>query len=58
MKKRGRGRPALKAADRRDNYLRVRLTEDEIKTLEKDAGKAGESISDYARFKLLSIQEG
>ena len=44
-----RGRPALPENERRRNFLRVRLSDDELAKIQAAAASKGESVSDYAR---------
>ena len=57
MKKPKRGRPPLNPADARSETLRVRLTPGELGRLQGAAKAQGESISDYARWKLLDVTQ-
>lgn len=49
----GAGRPPKPPAQTRTKMLRVRLTEAELKAIEKQAARAGQTISEYARTLLL-----
>jgi hypothetical protein len=51
MKK--RGRPTKAASDRRDTVIRLRLTSKEFQALSAAAEKAGETVSEYARKKII-----
>jgi hypothetical protein len=51
MKK--RGRPTKAAKDRRETVLRFRLTREEYKTLCASAEKQCETVSEYARKKII-----
>lgn len=49
-----RGRPKLAAADRRNVFLKLRLTRKEYKALDAAAKKAGLSLSDHVRKLLVA----
>jgi hypothetical protein len=51
MKK--RGRPKIAAADRRNVVFRFRLTREEYKALCAAAETQGETVSEYARKKII-----
>jgi len=51
MKK--RGRPTKAAKDRRETVLRLRLTREEYKKLCISADLEGETVSEYARKKII-----
>jgi hypothetical protein len=51
MKK--RGRPTKAAKDRRETIIRLRLTGKEFQALSAAAKKAGETVSEYARKKII-----
>jgi hypothetical protein len=51
MKK--RGRPKIVASDRRNVVFRVRLTKKEFQALSAAAKDAGETVSEYARKKII-----
>jgi len=51
MKK--RGRPKIAAKDRRGTVLRLRLTREEYKALCVAAETQGETVSEYARKKII-----
>jgi hypothetical protein len=48
-----RGRPTKAASDRRDTIMRLRLTSKEFQALSAAAEKAGETVSEYARKKII-----
>lgn len=52
-KKRGRGRPPLDPADRRDRLIYIRVTEAEEAAIQRAAEAAEESVSDWGRSALL-----
>jgi hypothetical protein len=51
MKK--RGRPTKAASDKRETIIRLRLTSKEFQALSAAAEKAGETVSEYARNKIM-----
>lgn len=53
QKKRGRGRPPLDPADRRDAMVYVRVTGAEEEAISAAAEAAGESVSDWGRRVLV-----
>jgi hypothetical protein len=53
-----RGRPKMKATDRRNVVLRLRLTREEYSRLCAAAKKAGETVSEYARKKFGGYSNG
>jgi hypothetical protein len=48
-----RGRPKKRAEDRREEYLRIRLTLSELEVLLTHSYKAGKTLSGWCRSKLL-----
>jgi hypothetical protein len=50
---RKRGRPTKAAKDRRNVVLRLRLTKKEFQALSAAAKDTGETVSEYARKKII-----
>lgn len=48
-----RGRPKLKASERRSIHILIRVTNEESKIIEAYAKALGSSLSDYCRETLL-----
>jgi hypothetical protein len=48
------GRPALPKGNAKAGFLRVRLTPDELRTIEAEAKAHGQTISTFVRGKLLA----
>ncbi len=47
------GRPTKAASERRDTVIRLRLTSKEFQALSAAAEKSGETVSEYAREKIM-----
>jgi len=47
------GRPTKAASDRRETVIHFRMTKEEYRALSVAAKKAGVSISEYARKKII-----
>lgn len=52
-----RGRPKKEQADRRENVLRIRLTESEREALDKAAASKSLDTSSWARMTLMDSAE-
>lgn len=51
--KRGPGRPTKPARERRDHQIALRLTTAELRDVERKATRAGQTVSEYIRGRLL-----
>ena len=47
------GRPKLPKGNAKAGFLRVRMTADELKTIEAGAKANGQSVSEFVRGKLI-----
>ena len=56
-KPRKAGRPPLPKGNAKAGFLRVRMTPDELQSIEKAAKSAGKSMSDFVRSKLIATVE-
>jgi hypothetical protein len=57
-KPRKAGRPPLPKGSAKAAMLRIRVTAEELRTLEKAAKASGQTRSEFIRGKLLATQEG
>jgi uncharacterized protein (DUF1778 family) len=51
------GRPRLPKGDAKGEMLRIRVTKDELRSIEAAAKASGKSRSDFIRGKLLATSE-
>ena len=51
------GRPKLPKGSAKGEMLRIRVTADELRTIEAEAKASGKTRSEYIRGKLLATQE-
>jgi uncharacterized protein (DUF1778 family) len=56
-KPRKAGRPPLPKGNAKAGFLRVRMTQDELQTIEKEAKTSGKTISEFVRSKLIATAE-